>query len=101
MDNREIIQKYIDNGLLDTCLDYQFANIPKQYKEDFKHDIIIELMCYDKLQKVEEEGHMNAFLTRVIRNNVFSTTSWYYRRYIRYDRATEEITDREMDIAEE
>ena len=100
MDNRDIIQKYIDNGLIDTCLDYQFTRLPKEYKEDFKHDLIIELMSYDKLPNVEEEGHMNAFLTRVIKNNIYSTTSWYYRRYIRYDRDTDEITDREMNIAE-
>lgn len=100
MTNAEIIEKYLNNGLIDRCLDYNFNKISKEYKNDFKNDLIIELMEYDKLGKVEAEGHMNAFLTRCIQNNVFSKTSWYYRRYIRYDKNSSEITDRERNIAD-
>lgn len=101
MTNKEIVEKYLDNGLIDRCLDYNFNKISKEYKEDYKNDLILELLTYDKLAKAEEEGHVNALLTRMIRNNVFSRTSWYYRRYIRWDRNTDEITDRERNIADE
>ena len=100
MTNKEIVEKYLENGLIDRCLDYQFSRIDKEYKEDYKNDLIIELLEYDKLDQVEADGKMNAFLTRCIQNNVFSSTSWYYRRYKRYDRNSREITEREKNIAD-
>lgn len=102
MTNAEIVKIYIENGLIDRCIDYQFAKLKErgklQFKEDFKHDMILELMHYDKLERVHEEGHMNSFLTRVIVNNIRSTTSWFYRRYIRFDTRSEEIGERELNI---
>ena len=100
MTNREIVEKYLENGLIDRCLEYQFKNQCKQYREDYKHDLIIELLEYPRLQQVEESGHMNAFLTRCIQNNIYSKSSWYYRRYIRFDRITDEITERERNLAD-
>lgn len=101
MTNVEIVEKYLKNGLIDKCLDHQFAKIrDKQFKQDLKHDLIIELLEYDKLPQVEEEGHFNAFFTRCLQNNIFSKTSWYYRRYVRPDRNSRDITDKERDIAD-
>ena len=97
--NREIVEKYIENGLIDDCVSFQFAKVKeKQYMEDLKNDLILELYSYKKLAQVEKEGHMNALVTRMIRNNVYSSTSWYYRRYIRPDRQADEITEKERQI---
>ena len=103
MTNREIVDKYLESGLIDRCLDYQFNKISKEYKEDYKNDLILELLEYDnaKMNDADRNGHFNALVTRIIQNNVFSKTSWYYRRYIRWDRNTDEITDREREIADE
>lgn len=102
MTNREILDIYLGNGLIDRCIDYQFAKLKEsgkaQFKEDFKNDLYIELIDYDKLEKVHEEGRMNAFLTAVIVNNIRSRTSWFYRRYIRFDTRSEEIGERERNI---
>lgn len=104
MTNAEIVDIYLKNGLIDKCVDYQFAKLKEkgklQYKEDFKHDMILELLTYDKLEKVHKEGKMNCFLTRVIQNNIHSTTSWFYRRYIRFDIRSEEIGEKEKNIGE-
>lgn len=104
MTNAEIVDIYIKNGLIDKCVDYQFAKLKEkgklQYKEDFKHDMILELLTYDKLEKVHQEKKMNCFLTRVIQNSIFSNTSWFYRRYIRFDIRSEEISEKERNIGE-
>ena len=98
--NREIVQRHLDDGLIDRCMDYQFAKVKSshQFKEDLKNDLIIELLEYEKLADAEEEGHFNALLSRMLINNIHSKTSWYYRRYIRPDITSDEITEREMQI---
>lgn len=100
MTNTEIVEENIK--LIEDCVSFQFAKIKdKQFKEDLLHDIVIELIDYKKLQKVYAEGHLNALVTRVIRNNIYSSTSWYYRRYIRPDRQADEITEKEKNIPDE
>lgn len=95
--NNEIVEENIK--LIEDCVNYQFAKIKdKQFKEDLLHDLVIELIGYSKLLKVYEEGHLNALVTRMIRNNIYSSTSWYYRRYIRPDRQADEITEKERQI---
>lgn len=102
MTNKEIVEKYLNNGLIDKCLDYQFSKVSKEYKEDYKNDLILELLEYDNAKMNDaDNGHFNALLTRIIQNNIFSKTSWYYRRYIRWDRSTDEITEKERQIADE
>lgn len=86
--------------LIDKCFDYQFSGRDTTYKDDLKNDLILELLNYDniKLNDVHDNRHMNAFITRLIQNNVRSSTSWYYRRYVKWDRTTDEITDKEKNI---
>lgn len=97
MTNREIVDTYLGNGLIDTCLDCQFSQLDdKQFKQDFKNDLILTLLEYDneKLNDAHLNNHFNAFITRIIINNIFSKTSPYYTAYRKFsDRATEEITD--------
>ena len=104
MTNAEIVDIYLKNGLIDKCVDYQFAKLKEkgklQYKEDFKHDMILELLTYDKLEKVHNENRMNALITSIIIHNIRSNTSWFYRRYIRFDIRSEEIGEKERNIGE-
>lgn len=101
--NREIVQRHLDDGLIDDCISYQFAKVKTshQFKEDLKNDLIVELLEYEKLADADKEGHFNALLTRMIRNNIYSSTSWYYRRYIRPDIKSDEITEKERQIPDE
>ena len=103
MTNYEILkERMLDSGLLDKCLDMQFAKVGgrRQCKEDLKNDLVIEILEYDngKLNDVVAGGHENAWLTRLICNNLFSTSSWMWRRYVRPDIMGDEITDRERNI---
>ena len=105
MTNLEILNEYmLDNGLLDKCLEMQFAKAgaKKQYLEDLKNDLVVEILQTDneKLNNVVQNKHVNAWLTRLIQNNLFSNSSWFWRRYIRPDVMGDEITERELDIPE-
>lgn len=95
-ENKKIIERHLE--LIQRCFDYQFAKLPKTYKDDLMQDCIVEMMEYPKLAQVEQEGHMNAWITRYIANNVYSRTSWYWRRYIRPDKMSDEITEKERQI---
>lgn len=78
------------------------AGAKKQYIEDLKNDLVLEILQTDnqKLNDVVKNKHVNAWLTRLIQNNLFSNSSWFWRRYIRPDVMGDEITERELDIPE-
>lgn len=103
MTNSEIVDFYLKNGLIQKCVDYQFMKQDKTYKEDFYQDLVLELLTFDnsKLNDAHENKHMNALITRIIQNNIFSKSSWYYRRYRKWDLLTDEITEKERQIADE
>lgn len=95
---KEIVDIYIDNGLIQRCVDYQFSAVKdksvQQFKADFFQDLVVILYTYDieKLQDAHENNHMNALITRIIQNNLWSTTSPFYRTYRKFDRRTEDLT---------
>ena len=92
MTNKEIVDANLD--LIQQCVDCQFASIPdKQFKEDFHNDLIVILYCYDndKLQDAVNGNHLNALITRIIQNNLWSKTSPYYRDYYKFQNRTDNI----------
>lgn len=98
MTNREIVDIYLENGLIQTCVDCQFANVRdgRQYKEDFFQDLILILLTYDndKLNDAHNNNHFNALVSRIIINNIYSKTSPFYKDYKKFnDRIISEITD--------
>lgn len=94
MTNREILDIYLNDGTLRTCVECQFAKMKnKEFMEDFYNDMILLVLEYDndKLNDVHNKGHFNAWATRIIINNLFSTTSSYFRTYVRYGQRNEEL----------
>lgn len=94
MTNREILNIYLNDGTLRTCVECQFAKMKnKEFMEDFYNDMILLVLEYDndKLNDVHNNGHFNAWATRIIINNLFSTTSSYFRTYVRYGQRNEEL----------
>lgn len=89
--NSQILEKYLKNGLIQTCVDCQFARLCRldpwkmQYKEDFFQDLIAIILKYDnaKLNDVESKGWMNGWLTRVILNQLYSNSSEFYTTYLK------------------
>lgn len=95
--NREIVDIYLNNRLLLTCVECQFAKLKnKNNLEDFFQDLVLYLLSYDneKLNNAHLNNHFNALVTRIIQNNVFSVTSPYYKNYRKFESKTEEISNK-------
>lgn len=88
--NAEIVQRHMDDGLIDKCIFFQFKKLgesfKQQYKEDLRQDLVMILLNYDnqRLNKIESERHFNAFITAIIRHQLYSGTSQFYRTYLRF-----------------
>lgn len=113
MTNAEIVEYYMndDNGgnLLKKCVDCQFSKLAKtepwkyQYKDDFYSDLVILLLEYnhEKLLNAHENGHMNALITRIIQNNIYSSSSKFYTTYLKFDLMSNDLEDLQDDNIEE
>lgn len=102
--NREILDIYLNDGTLRTCVECQFAKLKNtEYMEDFFNDMIVLILEYDneKLNDVHRNKHFNAWVTRIIINNLFSSTSVYYRTYIRYGQKMKEIDESYNNLPDE
>lgn len=103
MSNKEIVDIYLENGLISRCVDCQFAQIKdaeKQNKEDFFQDLCLILLEYDneKMNDAHLNNHFNALVTAICIRNLWSKTSPYYKNYKKFiDRASGEITDEMME----
>ena len=101
MTNREIVDKYIDDGLIRRCVECQFAKMKdRHFENDFFQDLILILLNYDpvKLNDAETNNHMNALITRIIINNVWSKTSPFYKDYYKFQNKTRELTPDDNEI---
>ena len=50
---------------------------------DLAQDLYMSFLEDDNLPEVYEEGHINFYVTRCVMNNVISSSSPFYRRYLR------------------
>ena len=98
LSNKEIVDSHLP--LIKRCCDYQFSQcksaFDKQNKEDFHQDLIVILYEYDN-EKLNDalskgEGTLNALITRIIQNQLYSKSSDYYRRYKRFSERSDELT---------
>ena len=97
--NKEIVEIYLNNGLIKECVKYQFAKWKKwEYQEDFFQDLVLILLEYDneKLNDAHLNNHFNALVTRIIINNLYSKTSPFYKAYIKQSSREQDITDKEL-----
>lgn len=97
LSNKEIVDSHLP--LIKRCVDYQFSqsknSADKENRDDFFQDLIIILYEYDN-EKLNDalskgEGTLNALITRIIINNIYSKTSKYYRDYKRWPMITDDI----------
>ena len=98
MTNEEILKIYVDNGLIETCIKYQFGKMKEswklQYSGDMYSDLCLTIANYDneKLNNVHKNNHMNAWLTRVLQNQLYSKSSNFYHSYIRFNMNTDDLS---------
>lgn len=97
MNRDEIIQYIIETDLLSTCVDYQLKHQPQHYgnKDDIMQDAWTWLLTYDlnKLWDAYTNRHLNAIITRYLQNQLFSNTSEYFRKYVKFNNLSEEIKE--------
>lgn len=104
LSNSEIVQIYLDNRLIKTCVECQFSKLKdRQYEDDFFQDLILILLEYDneKLNNAHNNNHINALITRIIMNNIYSVTSKYYKNYIKFSSNSDEITKEVINISDD
>lgn len=97
MTRQEIIDEINDSNLLTTCVDYQLKKQPQHYKnrDDILSDAWLWLLTYDieKLTDAYLNNHLNALLTRYIQNQIFSKTSDYFRKYVKFNTLSEDLNN--------
>lgn len=106
MTSREEITDYIlKTNLLRTCVECQVAKAKdnRQWIDDIEQDMWVWLLTYDieKLSDAYEHNHMSALLTKVLINQIYSVTSPLHKTYRKFLNNSDEITDTELNIADE
>ena len=89
--NDIILEEVLKSGLLNDCVNYQFIKLcktdpeKKEFKEDMLQDLYLILYNYDneKLNNAYRNKHMNALITRILINQLWSKSSAFYNRYIK------------------
>lgn len=99
LSNADILNIYQENGLIEKCLSFQFSKLREPWKMQFSgdmlNDLIIIIAEYDneKLNDIHRNKHMNAWLTRVLQNNLMSNSSKFYHQYLRFNLKTNDLKD--------
>lgn len=87
MDNRGIVDEIARNGILDRIVNNITDNgkVAKDESslDDLKQDIYISLLLDAKLPNIYKEGHIKFYITRIVMNNICSSSSPYYRIYLK------------------
>lgn len=94
MTNNDIVK---DNfGLIQLCVSHQMRiyGTPGDLYDDIVQDICMILLEYDneKLNKIQEENHMSAFITGILVRQLYSTNSAVYRTYRRLNDNSDDIS---------
>lgn len=95
MTNNQIVEQNFD--LIKLCCSHQVRkyDTPPEYLDDVIQEICIILLEYDneKLNKIVEDGHLNAFITACLVRQLYSTNSQFYRTYRRLRELSNEVTE--------
>lgn len=86
MTNNEIVSSNYE--LIKTCCFHQAMkyDTPSEFLDDIVQEVSLILLEYDneKLNKIVEENHLNAFISGILVKQLYSTNSAFYRTYRRF-----------------
>lgn len=71
-----LVEKVIQNITDGNCIDPTALS-------DLAQDIYVSLLEDAKVPEIYEEGHINYYVTRCVMNNIISSSSPFYRNYLR------------------
>lgn len=80
---KELATKNILRGIINTITKKGKEAKDESSLGDLENDIFLSLMLDKNLPSVYDEGHIQFYLTRIVMNNIVSSTSPYYRTYIK------------------
>lgn len=98
MDNREIVEEIATAGLVREIIDRITSN-GKTAKDpgsldDLEQDIYLSLLTDTKVPDVYAQGHINFYVTRCVMNNIMSSSSPYFRIYLKPRLLSVELDER-------
>ena len=76
MGNERLVEKIVQKITDGKCYDPTAL-------ADLQQDLYLSFLTDDKLPVIYDEGHINFYVTRCILNNIASSSSPFYRRYLR------------------
>lgn len=95
MTNNEIVAANFD--LIKLCCSHQVRkyDTPAEYLDDVIQDTCMTLLEYDndKLNKIVEEDHLNAFVTGILVRQLYSMNSQTYRTYRRLRELSDPVSE--------
>ena len=101
----EIVDYALKSRLLRTCVECQIAKSKgnAEFLNDLEQDMWLWMMTYDleKLQDAYENNHLNALISKVLINQIYSNTSPFYKTYKKFACNSDEITYKELNIPDE
>lgn len=66
------------------------------FRDDLAQDLYIDLLSKDEqlIQKLYESNQIEYYIRKMIRLNLNSSTSRFYRNYIKYEKITDDIDEK-------
>lgn len=97
MSREDIVKELIDSGLLIKCVDYQLRRQPQHYanRQDIISDAWMWILTYDEEKLIDAANgkHLNALITRYLQNQLFSKTSEYFRKYVKFNNLSDDLNN--------
>ena len=86
MKKEEIIEKWAKDKKVESLVKKHTDFLNNPYIDDLVQDIYIELYLKDNelIEKLENDNEIDYFLTKIIRNNLYSKTSPFYYKYNKF-----------------
>ena len=98
MTNNEVVDKLARDGLVRKIINNITDNgVTAKGPDslcDLEQDIYMSLLSDPKVPGIYEEGHINFYVTRIVMNNIMSSSSPYFRNYLRPRLLSVELDER-------
>lgn len=96
MRKHEIIDEWARNRMVEQLLSTQTQYKGNPYIDDLAQDIYIILLNEDDelIERLYNEGALVFYTIRIIKNNLYSTTSEFYYKYQKFRKFSNELSEK-------
>lgn len=93
--NEEIVEKLAKSRTVEVIIQNLQKRKISDLERDLSQDTYIFLLCLDNdlLNKLYNNGEINYYIVKVLKNNLYSKTSKFYHSYKKFDNITSNISD--------